>query len=162
MKNFLDKDFLLETETAQELFHYAAKGEPIYDYHCHLIPAQIAENKKFANLTEVWLGGDHYKWRMMRAMGIDEFYITGGAEPYEKFLAWARTVENLIGNPLYAWTHLELQRYFDIYEPLALRSAASIWERANAKLAADELSVKGIFEKFNVFAVGTGRSGGYP
>ncbi len=155
----MDDDFLLETETAKKLYNTAAKDEPIYDYHCHLIPSQIAENKKFANLTEVWIGdggyGDHYKWRMMRAFGIDESLITGSAEPYEKFLAWTKTVENLIGNPLYHWTHLELQRYFDIYEPLTLKTAPAIWEKANAMLATEELSVKGIFEKFNVYAVGT-------
>ncbi|GHV31886.1 uronate isomerase [Spirochaetia bacterium] len=150
---FLDKDFLLETGTARELFHTAASTEPIYDYHCHLIPSQIAENKRFENLTELWLGGDHYKWRMMRALGIDESYITGNADPFEKFLAWARTVENLIGNPLYAWTHLELQRYFDIHEPLTEKSAPAIWKAANAKLP--DLSVKDIFKKFKVHTVGT-------
>jgi len=153
-RNFMDENFLLETETARALFN-AAKNEPIYDYHCHLSPAQIAENKQFADLAEVWLGGDHYKWRVMRALGYDEYYITGGATPYEKFLAWARTVENLIGNPLYPWTHLELQRYFGIFEPLTEKSAPSIWEKANALLKTPELSVKGIFEKFNVYAVGT-------
>ncbi|MDR2069861.1 MAG: glucuronate isomerase [Treponema sp.] len=154
-KAFMDQDFLLETQTAKTLYHAGAKDEPIYDYHCHLIPSQIAENKRFSNLTEVWLGGDHYKWRMMRALGIDESYITGGAPAYEKFLAWARTVENLIGNPLYHWTHLELQRYFNIYEPLTEKSAQRIWTEANALLQNPELSVKGIFEKFKVYAVGT-------
>ncbi|MDR0378048.1 MAG: glucuronate isomerase [Spirochaetaceae bacterium] len=154
-KAFMDEGFLLETKTAQALYQDGAKDAPIYDYHCHLIPAQIAENKQFANLTEVWLGGDHYKWRMMRALGIDESFITGGAPAYEKFLAWARTVENLIGNPLYHWTHLELQRYFNIYEPLTRESAPRIWAAANDLLQKPELSVKGIFEKFNVYAVGT-------
>jgi len=152
---FLDDNFLLETETARALYHGAAKNEPIFDYHCHLIPAQIAENKQFTDLAEVWLGGDHYKWRMMRAMGYDEHYITGAASGYEKFLAWARTVENLIGNPLYHWTHLELQRYFGITEPLNSKTAPAIWEKANALLKTPELSVKGIFEKCNVYAVGT-------
>ncbi|MCL2233664.1 MAG: glucuronate isomerase [Treponema sp.] len=151
---FMDDAFLLETETARGLYN-AAKDEPIYDYHCHLPPAQIAENKQFANLAEVWLGGDHYKWRMMRALGCDEYYITGAAPPYEKFLAWTRTVENLIGNPLYHWTHLELQRYFGIFEPLTEESAPAIWEKANALLQKPELSVKGIFERFKVYAVGT-------
>ena len=150
----MDENFLLETETARILYN-AVKDEPIYDYHCHLAPAQIAENKQFFNLAEVWLGGDHYKWRMMRAMGYDEDYITGFAPANEKFLAWARTVENLIGNPLYHWTHLELQRYFGIYEPLTEKSAPAIWEKANALLSKPELSVKGIFEKFKVYAVGT-------
>jgi len=151
---FMDENFLLETETARCLYS-SAKDEPIYDYHCHLVPAQIAENKQFANLTEAWLGGDHYKWRMMRALGIDEYYITGNAPAYEKFFRWAKTVENLIGNPLYHWTHLELQRYFGIFEPLTEDSAPAIWEKANAILQTPELSVKGIFEKFKVYAVGT-------
>ncbi|MDR2793829.1 MAG: glucuronate isomerase [Treponema sp.] len=155
MKLFLDDDFLLETETARSLYHKAAKNEPIYDFHCHLIPAHIAENKRFANITELWLAGDHYKWRMLRAMGFDEYYITGGASDYEKFIAWAKTVEQLIGNPLYHWTHLELQRCFGIHEPLTEKTAPSIWEKANAVLAGDSLSVKAIFEKFNVHTVGT-------
>ncbi|MDR3129966.1 MAG: glucuronate isomerase [Treponema sp.] len=154
-KTFMDQDFLLETQTAKFLYHSGAKDEPIYDFHCHLIPAQIAENKRFANLTEIWLGGDHYKWRMMRAMGFDESLITGDAPPYEKFLAWARTVEELIGNPLYHWTHLELQRYFKIHESLSEKSAPRIWAEANAMLEKPELSVKGVFEKFKVYAVGT-------
>ncbi|MDR3160315.1 MAG: glucuronate isomerase [Spirochaetaceae bacterium] len=154
-KPFMDRNFLLETETARDLYHHGAKGEPIYDYHCHLIPSQIAENKRFANLTELWLSGDHYKWRMMRALGIDEAAITGDAPAYDKFRAWARTVENLIGNPLYHWTHLELQRYFDIYETLTEKSAPGIWAEANGRLEEPELSVKGIFEKFKVYAVGT-------
>jgi len=154
MTAFMNENFILETETARSLYN-AAKDEPIYDYHCHLIPAQIAENKQFDNLAEIWLGGDHYKWRMMRALGYDEYYITGAAAPNEKFLAWARTVEKLIGNPIYHWTHLELQRYFGIYEPLTEKSAPAIWEKANALLKKPELSVKGIFEKFKVYAVGT-------
>jgi glucuronate isomerase len=151
----MDDDFLLESETAKKLYHDAAAGQAIFDYHCHLMPSEIAENKKFDNLAQMWLGGDHYKWRMMRAAGIDEKYITGNAEPYEKLLAWARTVENLIGNPLYHWTHLELHRYFTIDEPLTEKTAPSIWKKANAMLAGGELSVKGIFQKFNVYAVGT-------
>lgn len=155
MKKFIDEDFLLNTDTAKSLFNNSAKVSPIFDYHCHLIPSQIAENKKFKNLTEVWLYGDHYKWRQMRTFGIEEKFITGDASDYDKFLAWASTVENLIGNPLYHWTHLELQRYFNIYEPLNKKTAESIWKKANEKLSSDELSVKGIFEKFNVYAVGT-------
>ncbi|WP_461245903.1 glucuronate isomerase [Treponema sp. R6D11] len=153
-KGFLDENFLLETETACSLYR-AAKDEPVFDYHCHLIPSQIAENRKMSDLADAWLSGDHYKWRMMRAMGIDEEFITGGASGYEKYLAWARTVENLIGNPLYHWTHLELQRYFDIHEPLTEKSAPAIWEKANALLQTPQLSVKGIFEKMNIYAVGT-------
>ncbi|MDR0643339.1 MAG: glucuronate isomerase [Treponema sp.] len=155
MKPFMDEDFLLETESARSLFHEAAKDEPIYDFHCHLIPAQIAENKRFSNLTELWLAGDHYKWRMMRAMGFDEYYITGRSSDYEKFLAWARTVERLIGNPLYHWTHLELRRCFGIDEVLSGKTAPFIWEKSHALLAEGGLSVKDVFEKFKVYAVGT-------
>jgi len=153
-KAFLNEDFLLKTETARSLYK-AAENEPIYDYHCHLIPSQIAENYQMRDLADAWLSGDHYKWRMMRAMGIEEKYITGDAQPYEKYLAWARTVENLIGNPLYHWTHLELQRYFNIYEPLTEKTAPLIWEKANALLQTPELSVKGIFKKQNIYAIGT-------
>ena len=154
MKAFMDENFLLDTKTSQDLFK-ACKDEPLWDYHCHLPPEQIANNKKFADLTEIWLGGDHYKWRQMRTYGITEDYITGDKPSYEKFLKWAETIEHLIGNPLYHWTHLELQRYFGIYEPLTVKSAPAIWEKANAMLQTDDLSVKGIFKKFNVFAVGT-------
>jgi len=153
-KVFMDENFLLETEAAR-LLYAAAKDEPIFDYHCHLIPSQIAENRQFNDLTEMWLSGDHYKWRQMRAMGYEEKYITGDASNYEKYLTWARTVENLIGNPLYHWTHLELQRYFDIYEPLTEKSAPSIWEKANAFLKKPDFSVKGILKKLKVFALGT-------
>lgn len=155
MKPFMDKNFLLDTDTARQLFHETSSGKPVWDFHCHLIPRQIAENKQFSDLTEVWLGGDHYKWRQMRTFGIDETYITGDADPYEKFAAWAATVEKLIGNPLYHWTHLELQRYFGIYEPLTVESAHRIWEEANKQLHSDNLTVKGIFKKMNVYAVGT-------
>ncbi|MDR3276124.1 MAG: glucuronate isomerase [Treponema sp.] len=151
-KQFMAENFLLKNGAAEGLYEIARK-EPVYDYHCHLDPAQIAENKRFANLTEVWLNGDHYKWRVMRALGVDEYYITGKAEDYDKFLAWARTVENCIGNPLYHWTHLELQRCFGIHEPLTEKSAPAIWKQGNAKLA--ELSVKDIFEKFQVHTLGT-------
>ena len=156
MKNFIDKDFLLNTATAQRLYHEAAAKEPIFDYHCHLNPKEIADDCRFPDLASVWLGGDHYKWRALRANGIDERFITGNAEPYEKFLVWAETVPRLIGNPLYHWTHLELQRFFDIYEPLNSESAPAIWKAANEKLAKDpELSVYGIFKRFKVYALGT-------
>jgi glucuronate isomerase len=156
MKKFMDRNFLLSTKTAERLYHEAAAGEPIFDYHCHLIPQEISENRRFPDLAAVWMGGDHYKWRAMRANGIDEGLITGNAEPYDKFLAWAETVPRLIGNPLYHWSHLELQRYFDINEPLNPHSAPEIWKAANEKLAADpSFSVFGIFKKFNVYAVGT-------
>jgi glucuronate isomerase len=161
MKHFMDADFLLSNETARRLFHEAAAGEPIYDYHCHLSPKEIAGNSRFNNLTQMWLGegtyGDHYKWRALRANGVDERLITGtGADPYERFLAWADTMPRLIGNPLYHWTHLELQRYFDIHEPLNKESAPAVWKAANERIKNDpEFSVYGIFKKFSVYAVGT-------
>jgi len=155
MKPFMDADFLLETHTARALYRQSAAAEPIFDYHCHLNPAQIAANKQFADLAEIWLGGDHYKWRQMRTFGIGEELVTGCADPYDKFLAWARTVENLIGNPLYHWTHLELQRFFGISEVLNAYTAPAIWKEANAKLASEELSVRGIFSRMHVHAVGT-------
>lgn len=155
MRQFMDKDFLLTNATARELFWEHAADQPIFDYHCHLIPAQIATDKSFANLTEIWLGGDHYKWRAMRTVGIPERLITGDAPDYDKFLAWAATMPQLLGNPLYHWSHLELQRYFGIHEPLNPETAASIWKRANARLAESDMKVAGIFRRFNVAAVGT-------
>jgi len=156
MKQFMDNNFLLSNGTAEKLYHEAAAGEPIFDYHCHLMPKEIAENRRFPDLASVWLGGDHYKWRQMRANGISEELVTGNAEPYDKFLAWADTVPRLIGNPLYHWTHLELRRYFGVNEILNPKSAPAVWEAANEKLANDpSLSVFGIFKKFNVYAVGT-------
>ena len=156
MKQFMDKDFLLSSGTAQKLYHEAAAGEPIFDYHCHLIPQEIAENRRYPDLAYMWLGGDHYKWRALRSNGVPEQLITGSAEPYDKFLAWAETVPRLIGNPLYHWTHLELRRYFNITDPLNPQSAPAIWKAANEQLANDpELSVFGIFKKFKVYAVGT-------
>lgn len=154
MKKFMDQDFLLETDVAKKLYEVCEKL-PVIDYHCHLSPQEIAENKQYQNLTEIWLGGDHYKWRQMRAYGIQERFITGDASAYEKFEKWAETIEHLIGNPLHHWTHLELQRYFGIYEPLTLKTAPAIWEKANAMLQTEELSVRGIFKKFNIHAVGT-------
>ncbi|GHV70414.1 uronate isomerase [Spirochaetia bacterium] len=151
----MDRDFLLYTKTARKLFHEAA-GEPIFDYHCHLSPREIAEDRRFTDLASMWLGGDHYKWRVLRANGVDEAFITGNAEPYDKFLAWADTAPRLIGNPLYHWTHLELQRYFNIDDTLNRESAPAIWKAANDRLQNDpELSVRGIFKKFKVYALGT-------
>ena len=112
MKKFMDKDFLLETETAKELFHDYAAVVPVLDYHCHIDPQEIYENRQFENIAQVWLGGDHYKWRQMRSNGIDEYYITGEASDWEKFEKYALTLEKAIGNPLYHWSHLELQRFF--------------------------------------------------
>ncbi|MBW5396163.1 glucuronate isomerase [Brachyspira pilosicoli] len=153
MKTFMDKDFLLYNETAKILFHDYACKCPIFDYHCHLNTQEISENKKFNNLTEIWLYGDHYKWRMMRANGIDEKFITGDASDYDKFMAWVKTVPNLIGNPLYHWSHLELQRYFDIYEVINEDNANTIWQKANEKL--ENMTVKDILKKFKVHTIGT-------
>lgn len=153
MKTFMDKDFLLYNETAKTLFYNYACKCPIFDYHCHLNPQEIAENKKFKNITEIWLYGDHYKWRMMRANGIDEKFITGDASDYDKFISWVKTVPNLIGNPLYHWSHLELQRYFDIYEVINEDNADIIWEKANQKL--QNMTVKDILKKFKVHTIGT-------
>lgn len=134
MKEFMGNDFLLNTETAKKLYHNYAAKMPIYDYHCHLSPKEIYENKEFKNLTEAWLGGDHYKWRALRAYGVDEAYITGDKSDYEKFLKWAEVVPYTIGNPLYHWTHLELRRYFGIDTLLSPDTAEQIWNQANAKL----------------------------
>lgn len=128
MKKFMDSDFLLSTDTAKTLFA-AANEEPIFDWHCHLPPKDIYENKNPRDIAELWLTADHYKWRGMRGVGIDEDFITGDKSPYEKFKAWASAMPNFIGNPLYHWTHLELQRYFGIYEPLNEKTADMIWER---------------------------------
>lgn len=154
MKAFLDENFLLSNQIAERLYHEYAARLPILDYHCHLSPAEIATNRRFNNLYEIWLEGDHYKWRAMRANGIAETYITGDASPYDKFLAWARTVPYTLRNPLYHWTHLELQRYFGIAELPDEKSAPSIWERANAALAED-LTTHGILRKFRVEVVCT-------
>jgi glucuronate isomerase len=151
---FLDDNFLLSNDVSQRLYHQYADEQPIVDYHCHLPPKDIAENRRFGNLHEVWLEGDHYKWRAMRANGVAERYITGDASPYEKFLAWARTVPYTLRNPLYHWTHLELQRYFGITELLNEESAPSIWERANSALA-EHLTAHGILRKFCVEIVCT-------
>jgi len=154
MKGFLSDDFLLSSDAARRLYHQFAARQPILDYHCHLRPKDIAENRRFGNLFEIWLEGDHYKWRAMRANGVAEKYITGDATPYEKFLAWARTVPYTLRNPLYQWTHLELQRYFGITDLLDELSAPAIWERANAALAGG-LSAHAILQKFHVEVVCT-------
>lgn len=153
MKKFIDEDFLLENEVSRTLFNEYAKKCPIYDYHCHLSPKEIAENKSFKNLTEMWLYGDHYKWRAMRSNGINEEYITGNASDYDKFISWAKTMPKLIGNPLYHWSHLELKRYFNIDEVLNEKTAKSIWDMANEKIKT--LSVKDILKSFKVYAIGT-------
>ena len=150
MKPFLDKDFLLSTPTAQKLFHEYAENMPIIDYHCHINPQEIAEDKMFSNITEVWLGGDHYKWRQMRSNGVDEYYITGDASPREKFQKWAETLEKAIGNPLYHWSHLELRRFFGYEGVLNGRTAEEVWNLCNAKLATKEMSVRGLIKMSNV------------
>ncbi len=155
MKDFMNEDFLLDTPTAVRLYHDYAEEMPIFDYHCHLNPKEIAENKKYRNITELWLGGDHYKWRAIRSNGIDEKYITGDADDKEKFLKWAETMPNCIGNPLYHWTHLELRRYFVINELLSPDTAESIWERCNEMLEKDEFTAKNLIKRSNVKVVCT-------
>ncbi len=150
---FLHDDFLFSTDAARKLYHQYAQGRPIYDYHCHLPPDDLAENRVFADLAEVWLEGDHYKWRAMRANGVDEQFITGTADPFDKFLAWAQTVPKTLRNPLYHWTHLELKRYFDIDIPLNGDTAKDIWDEANAKLK--QMPVSAILDKFNVALICT-------
>ncbi len=152
---FIHEDFLLQNATARRLYHTYAATEPVLDYHCHLPPKDVAENRRFANLFEIWLEGDHYKWRAMRANGVSERYCTGDAPPYEKFLAWAKTVPHTLRNPLYHWTHLELSRYFGIEELLDESTAPQIWDRANNLLAGDDLRAHGILKKFRVKAVCT-------
>jgi glucuronate isomerase len=135
MPPFINDDFLLHSSAARELYHTFAKNEPIYDYHCHLPPAQIANNHQFADLAEIWLGGDHYKWRALRANGVDERLVTGNGSPREKYDAWCATVPLTLRNPLYHWSHLELARFFGITDIINPSSADSIWERANPQLA---------------------------
>lgn len=156
MKKFMDKDFLLETETAKKLFHEHAAKMPIIDYHCHINPREIAEDRQFKNITEVWLGGDHYKWRMIRSNGVDEKYITGDeSTDREKFQKFAEALPRAIGNPLYHWTHLELQRYFGVTKTLNGDTAEEIWNICNEKLKSPELSVQGIIKKSNVKVICT-------
>lgn len=150
MKAFMDQDFLLETETARRLYHDYAAKMPIVDYHCHINPQEIAENKRYETITELMLGGDHYKWRAMRWTGAEESFVTGNAGPEEKFVKWAQALEKAVGNPLYHWTHLELQRYFGITEPLTAQNAGKIYRKCNEKLAQPEMSVRGIIEQSNV------------
>lgn len=135
MKSFISDDFLLHTDAARDLYHSFAKNEPIYDYHCHLPPQQILSNHAFRDLAEIWLGGDHYKWRAMRANGVKERFMTGDAAPREKFDAWVATVPNTLRNPLYHWSHLELKRYFGIDTIINPSSGDRIWREANEKLA---------------------------
>ena len=150
MKQFMDQDFLLSTETAKTLFHEHAAKMPILDYHCHINPEEIAKDRRFENITQVWLGGDHYKWRQMRSNGVDEKYITGDASDREKFQKWAETLEKAIGNPLYHWSHLELQRYFGYHGHLNGKTAKEVWKLCNAKLQEDGMSVRNLIRQSNV------------
>jgi glucuronate isomerase len=155
MKPFMNTEFLLNSETARELYHGYARKMPIFDYHCHLPPGEIDADQRYENLGQIWLAGDHYKWRAMRSNGIDERYVTGAASWKEKFDRWAETVPRTIGNPLYHWTHLELQRYFDISVPLGPDSADTIWNEANARIGTPEFSVRTLLTRMNVRYVGT-------
>ncbi|UOF90310.1 glucuronate isomerase [Fodinisporobacter ferrooxydans] len=155
MKRFMDENFLLSNETAIRLYNNYAKDMPIIDYHCHLSPKEIYENKRFKNITEAWLYGDHYKWRAMRSNGIDENYVTGDASDYDKFMAWAKTVPMTIGNPLYNWTHLELQRFFGIHDILNEETAPAIWEKANALLNQEGFAARDLIKNSNVKVVCT-------
>lgn len=150
-----DRDFLLYSPTAKRLFHEVADGLPIYDFHCHLPADEIANDQRWSNLSEIWLGGDHYKWRLMRANGVDERFITGDASPEEKFQAWAATVPRTLRNPIHHWTHLELQRFFDIDMLLSPDTADEIWQRANDRLLDEDFSSRGLMKKSNVRMVGT-------
>ena len=153
--SFINKDFMLQSETAKELFHSYAENLPIIDYHCHLDPKVIAEDYQFRNITDLFLGGDHYKWRAMRSNGVDEKYITGDASDREKFQKWAETMPYLIGNPLYHWTHLELKRYFDIDKTLSPETAEEIWNICNEKLAQPDFSARNLILKSNVKVICT-------
>lgn len=153
--SFLHEDYLLENESARFLYHEVARHLPIIDYHCHLPPADIANNRRFKNLHEAWLEGDHYKWRAMRTNGIDEEYCTGSADPFDKFKAFAATVPHTLRNPLYHWSHIELRRYFGYHGLLNEDTAAKVWEIANEKLLQDDMDVAGILKKFRVEIVCT-------
>ncbi|TAE91330.1 MAG: glucuronate isomerase [Verrucomicrobia bacterium] len=152
---YLHKNFFLSSPMAQRLFHEVAKEAPIYDYHCHLSPAEIAHNHRWENITDLWLGSDHYKWRLMRANGIAEHFVTGDASPREKFQAWAETMPYALRNPMHHWVHLELRQYFGIEDLLCPASAESIWERCNHVLQSPDFCVHGLLQKFRVAMVGT-------
>ena len=150
MKNFLDEDFLLESETARRLYHGTAKNMPIYDYHCHISAQEILENRAYDNITQVWLYGDHYKWRLMRAAGTEERLVTGAAQDYDKFLAFAGTIPLCLGNPLYHWSHLELRRYFGVDTILSEETALDIWKRAEAQLGENGLRCRDFITRSRV------------
>ena len=155
MKTFMDKDFLLSTPTAQHLFHDYADQMPIVDYHCHINPQEIYEDRQFENITQVWLGGDHYKWRFMRSCGVDERFITGDASDKEKFLKWAEVLGKAIGNPLFHWSHLELQKYFGYHGVLNKNTAEEVWELCNKRLAEPDMTVRNIIKQSNVTLICT-------
>jgi glucuronate isomerase len=155
MKQFMDKDFLLSNETAQKLYVDNAADTPILDYHCHINSQEIYEDRQFENITQVWLGGDHYKWRFMRSCGVDERYITGDAPDKEKFIKWAECVGKAIGNPLFHWSHLELQKYFDYHGVLNKKTAEEVWELCNKKLADPSMSVRSLIKQSNVTLICT-------
>ncbi|HYQ56537.1 MAG TPA: glucuronate isomerase [Draconibacterium sp.] len=155
MKAFMDKDFLLQTDIAKELYHNHAAKMPIFDYHCHINPQEIAEDKEYDNITQLWLYGDHYKWRGMRTNGVAEKYCTGNASDWEKFEKWAETVPHTLRNPLFHWTHLELKKFFGIDKVLSPATAKEIWEECNAKLQTPEYSCRGIIKMANVHTICT-------
>jgi len=155
MTHFMDEQFLLGSATAQTLYHNYAADMAIVDYHCHVSPREIFEDKHFDNITQVWLGGDHYKWRLMRSNGVSEHYITGDAEPYEKFERFAELLPKAIGNPMYHWCHLELKRYFGYDGILCRDTAREVWELANEKLKSPDMSARGIIKSSGVAFIGT-------
>ena len=155
MKAFMDKEFLLSSGTAKTLYHDFAEHMPILDYHCHINPQEIFENRRFDNITQVWLGGDHYKWRQMRSNGVDEAYITGNGTDREKFQAWAETMPKLIGNPLYHWSHLELRNYFGFQGYLNGDTAEEVWNLCNSKLQENSMTVRNLIKQSNVTLICT-------
>lgn len=155
MNNFLNDDFLLNGECAKKLYHGYAKNMPIVDYHCHVSPQEIFDNKRFDNIAQVWLGGDHYKWRLMRSNGVDEYYITGDAPDREKFQKFAESLPRAIGNPMYHWCHLELKKYFGYTGALNGDTAEEVWRLSCEKLQNDDMRVRGIIEQSNVAFIGT-------
>lgn len=153
--SFINDDFILTNKTAKRLYHDYAENMPIIDYHCHINPKEIYENKRFKNITEIWLGGDHYKWRLIRSNGVPENEITGDADDYTKFLRFAEMLPRAIGNPMYHWNHLELKRYFDYDGILSEKTAKEVWNLCNEKLASDDMSACSIIKKSNVKMIGT-------
>lgn len=155
MKPFMDGNFLLQTETAQKLYHDYAENTPVLDYHCHINPQEIYEDRRFENITQVWLGGDHYKWRLMRSNGVDERYITGDASDKEKFFKWAEVLGKAIGNPLFHWSHLELKKYFGYNGVLNKNTAEEVWELCNKRLAEPDMTVRNIIKQSDVTLICT-------